>query len=72
MQSLLLEQAEGTLDIEARKKLVGRMQQILQDEGPIAIPRWNAQIVGHSQRVQNLGVAPHDHMMAYDVWIDQG
>ncbi len=68
----LLEQAEGTLDIETRKKLVGRMQQILQDEGPIAIPRWNAQIVGHSSRVQNLGVAPHDHMMAYDVWIDQG
>ncbi len=39
---------------------------------PVAIPRWNAQIVGHSTRVQNLGVAPHDHMMAYEVWIDQG
>jgi peptide/nickel transport system substrate-binding protein len=65
----LLDQAEGTLDIEARKKLVGQMQKIMVDEGPVAIPRWNAQIVGHHKKVQGLGIAPHDHMMAYETWI---
>ncbi|MBM4458928.1 MAG: ABC transporter substrate-binding protein [Chloroflexi bacterium] len=65
----LLDQAEGTLDIEARKKLVARIQKLMQDEGPVAIPRWNAQILGHNKKVQNLGVAPHDHLMAYEAWI---
>ena len=67
----LLDQAEATLDLEARKKLVAKIQKIMQDEGPVAIPRWNAQIVGANKKVKGLTVAPHDHMMGYDVWMDK-
>jgi peptide/nickel transport system substrate-binding protein len=67
----LLTQAEGTFEIEKRKQLVAEIQKIMQDEGPVAIPRWNAQIIGHHKRVQGITIAPHDHMMAHEVWIDQ-
>ncbi len=66
----LLDQAEATLDIEARKKLVAQIQKIMQNEGPVGIPRWNAQIVGTNKKVKGLTVAPHDHIMGYNVWLD--
>jgi peptide/nickel transport system substrate-binding protein len=66
----LLDQAEGTYEVEARREIVGRMQKIMQEDGPVAIPRWNAQILALSKRVQNMAAPVHDHLMAYESWID--
>jgi peptide/nickel transport system substrate-binding protein len=35
-----LTKAEGTLDLEARKELIGRLEEIMQEDGPIIQPLW--------------------------------
>ena len=66
----LLVQAEGTLDVEARRELYCEMQQILREEGGIAVPRFNALIYAYTPRVQDFAAAPHDHMLITEVWVD--
>lgn len=36
----LLSQAEGTLDVEARREIIGKLETIMQEDGPIAQPVW--------------------------------
>jgi hypothetical protein len=43
----------------------------MQDEGPVAIPRWAAFLWGHAPEVKNFRGAPSDHLMLYDVWMDE-
>jgi peptide/nickel transport system substrate-binding protein len=53
----LLAQAEGTLDVNARREIMARLEQILQDDGPIVQPVWRAIFTFHDKRV--LGFRPH-------------
>jgi peptide/nickel transport system substrate-binding protein len=53
----LLTQAEGTLDVASRRELMARLEQILQDDGPIVQPVWRAIFTFHDKRV--LGFKPH-------------
>jgi peptide/nickel transport system substrate-binding protein len=66
----LLTQAEGTLDLEERRKIMCQIQTIMKEEGPVLIPRWAAFLWGHNKKVQNYRGAPHDHIMLYDTWLD--
>jgi peptide/nickel transport system substrate-binding protein len=67
----LLTQAEGTLDVQDRRELMCKIQKIMQEEGPVAIPRWAAFLWGHAPEIKNFRGAPSDHLMLYDVWMDQ-
>jgi len=53
----LLTQAEGTLDVAARREIMARLEAILQDDGPIVQPVWRAIFTFHDKRVQ--GFKPH-------------
>ncbi len=53
----LLTQAEGTLDVNSRREIMGRLEQILQDDGPIVQPVWRAIFTFHDKRV--MGFKPH-------------
>jgi peptide/nickel transport system substrate-binding protein len=53
----LLTQAEGTLDITARREIMARLETILQEDGPIVQPVWRAIFTFHDKRVQ--GFKPH-------------
>jgi peptide/nickel transport system substrate-binding protein len=53
----LLGQAEGTIDVNARREIMARLEQILQDDGPIVQPVWRAIFTFHDKRV--LGFRPH-------------
>ncbi|HXA94326.1 MAG TPA: ABC transporter substrate-binding protein [Candidatus Dormibacteraeota bacterium] len=53
----LLTQAEGTLDIAARREIMARLETILQEDGPIVQPVWRAIFTFHDKRVQ--GFKPH-------------
>jgi peptide/nickel transport system substrate-binding protein len=53
----LLTQAEGTLDVNSRREITARLEQILQDDGPIVQPVWRAIFTFHDKRV--LGFRPH-------------
>src|SRR5262249_41941738 len=53
----LLTQAEGTLDVNSRPEIMGRLEQILQDDGPIVQPVWRAIFPFPDKRV--MGFKPH-------------
>jgi len=53
----LLTQAEGTLDVAARREIMARLETILQEDGPIVQPVWRAIFTFHDKRVQ--GFRPH-------------
>jgi peptide/nickel transport system substrate-binding protein len=53
----LLNQAEGTIDVAARRETMARLETILQDDGPIVQPVWRSIFTFHDKRV--LGFRPH-------------
>ena len=53
----LLTQAEGTLDVAARREIMARLETILQEDGPIVQPVWRAIFTFHDKHVQ--GFKPH-------------
>jgi peptide/nickel transport system substrate-binding protein len=48
----LLTQAEGTLDVEARKVIMAKLETILQEEGPIIQPAWVKIYTAYRSNVQ--------------------
>jgi peptide/nickel transport system substrate-binding protein len=67
----LLAKAEGTLPIEERRKIMGEIQTLMQEEGPIIIPRWGAFLWGHNPAVKGYKAAPSDFIFLEDVWLDR-
>jgi peptide/nickel transport system substrate-binding protein len=59
----LIEEAEGTLDPEKRRALVARIETILQKDGPIVQPLWQAAITAFDKRVK--GFKPHPSAMMF-------
>ena len=53
----LLTKAEGILDIDERREILGQIEQIMQEDGPIVQPLWRALFVGYDKRVR--GFQPH-------------
>jgi peptide/nickel transport system substrate-binding protein len=67
----LLRQAEGTLDVEARRELMCDIEQIMQDRGPIGNSYWkNVWNITH-QKFQNIQAHPTAYDLLNEVWIDQ-
>ncbi len=67
----LLRQAEGTLDVEARRELMGQIEDIMQERGPIANSFWkNVWNITH-EKFQGIVGHPTDHDFLYEVWIDE-
>lgn len=66
----LLRQADGTLDVEERRKLFCQLEQIQLERGPIGLAYWMNQWDIVDQRVQ--GTLPHpNHYDSYTrVWYD--
>ncbi len=54
----LLTQAEGTLDVEERRKVMAKIQTIMQQDGPIAQPCWRAIMTPMHRSVQNFRMHP--------------
>jgi len=54
----LLSQAEGTLDVAARREIMARLEAILQDDGPIVQPVWRAIFTFLDKRVQGFRLHP--------------
>jgi peptide/nickel transport system substrate-binding protein len=66
----LLTEAQGKVDIEERREIMCEIETIMQEEGPVALPRWGSFLWGHHKRVKNYRGAPHDHVMLDNVWLD--
>jgi len=66
----LLEQAQGTLDVEARRAFMCQMEKIQQERGSIGIPYWmNAwRIV--TKKFKNVKPHPTGYVLFNEVWYD--
>lgn len=53
----LLTQAEGTLDVAARREMLSKIQQIMHEDGPIAQPLWRNNFTFYDKKV--MGVTVH-------------
>lgn len=54
----LLTKAEGTLDIHARSEILGKLEKIMQEDGPIAQPLWRSVFAAYDKRVQGYEIHP--------------
>lgn len=54
----LLTQAEGTIDVKARSEIIGKLETIMQEDGPIAQPLWRSVYAAYDKRVQGFQIHP--------------
>jgi peptide/nickel transport system substrate-binding protein len=64
----LLREAQGTLDVEARRSIYCKIEDIMQERGAIGIPYWkNVWNITRSE-FKNVKAHPTDYDLMYDVW----
>ena len=66
----LLDRAEGTFDIDERRKVLKRLQTILQEDGPLVQPFWRPAIVAHNKRVKGFSAHPSTRTFATEIAIE--
>lgn len=54
----LLEVAEGTVDVEARRAIMEKIEIIMQQDGPICQPAWTAIVTAFSDKVLGFELQP--------------
>jgi peptide/nickel transport system substrate-binding protein len=54
----LLSKAEGTVDVKARSEILGKIEVIMQEDGPIVQPLWRSVYAAYDKRVQGFKVHP--------------
>ncbi len=54
----LLAKAEGTIDIAARTEILGELEKIMLEDGPIAQPLWRSVYAVYDKRVKGFAVHP--------------
>ncbi len=67
--SELLRQANGTLDLEARRKIFCKLEDIQWDRGSIGISYWVNYFFVLSKRVQGVNGHPNGYMLFNRVWL---
>lgn len=67
----LLRQAQGTLDVEARRDLMCQIEDIMQERGPIGNSFWKRVWSITSSEFQNVQAHPTAYDLMYDVWKDE-
>ena len=67
----LLAQANGTLNVEERRKIFCKLEDIQMERGSIGIPFWRNVWMVASTKVQGLKAHPGLYMLFNDVWLKQ-
>jgi peptide/nickel transport system substrate-binding protein len=68
----LLTIAEGTLDVEARREIMAEIEQIMQEDGPIAQPLWQSVFTAMDKRVKGFNFHPTYYLYGEEWWLEQG
>jgi peptide/nickel transport system substrate-binding protein len=64
----ILREAEATLDLEARRELMGQLEDIMQSRGPIGNSYWKKVWNITHERFQNIVAHPTAYDLLYEVW----
>jgi len=67
--SKLLEEANGTLDVEERRKIFCKLQQIQFDRGSVGISYWRNVWMVTRKRVQNAVSHPNGYLFCSELWM---
>ena len=67
----VLREAQGTLDVEARRSLMCDMEDIMQERGPIFNSFWKNVWNITNKKFQNVKAHPTAYDLLYDVWIQE-
>ena len=67
--SKLLEEANGTLDVEERRKIFCKLQQIQIDRGSVGISYWRNVWMVTRKRVQNAVSHPNGYLFCSELWL---
>lgn len=68
--SELLKQAQGTLDVEARREIMSDIQRIMQERGPVGVAVWQRVWEVYNPAFQNFTIHPTLHNQWLNVWYD--
>ncbi len=68
--SEILKQAEATLDLEKRKELVGKLEQIQKERGSVCIPFFMNVWKIYTKNVHNVPPLPDEYAVFYETWKD--
>jgi len=66
----LLAQAEETLDVEDRRAIMGKIEDIFMERGPIGIAYWKQVWNIVPKKFQNFEAHPTEYDLLHEVWID--
>jgi peptide/nickel transport system substrate-binding protein len=67
----LLTKAEGTIDIKARSEIIGKLEKIMQEDGPIAQPLWRSVYAAYEKRVKGFEIHPTLYIFGETIAIDK-
>lgn len=65
----ILDQAEGTVDVEQRRKLFCQLQTIMQEDSGLLLPFWVAQTAAYQKRLRGYQRSPLPFYYWLNVWM---
>jgi peptide/nickel transport system substrate-binding protein len=68
--SALLKQAQGTLDVEARREIMADIQRIQMERGSVGIAYWRNVWTAMNPAFQNVNGHPTQYELWNEVWYD--
>ncbi len=66
----LLTKAEGTLDLDERRGMIGQLERIMQEDGPMVQPLWRSLFVAYDKRVQGFRLHPTSYIFGQELAIE--
>jgi peptide/nickel transport system substrate-binding protein len=67
----LLKQAEKTLDVEKRREIMCKLEDIQMERGSVGIAFWTNVWYIANKRVKNVNAHPTNYDILYDAWLDE-
>ncbi len=66
----LLTKAEGTLDVDERREILGQIEKIMQEDGPMVQPLWRSLFVAMDKRVKGFRMHPTNYIFGEEFGIE--
>ena len=66
----LLTEAEGTLDVDKRREIMGKLQEIMQEDGPLSMPIWVETFTFMDKKVKGFKMHPTNYIFGNELAIE--
>lgn len=66
----LLNEAEGTVEVEKRRKIMCQIQHLVREEAGVGIPLWRNVFLAHDQKVKGVRAHPTRYMNYWVAWVE--